>query len=127
MPSSQQYIPGVCNIGPVEIANRRRTGIISLIITIIFAGVLYTTRAPHLYRLLLFLPAAISASALIQAQLHFCAGFAQAGLFNFSDQLGKTDTVAQAEYRAKDKRKAIHITLAAAAIGLLVALLAVLA
>ena len=119
--ATTQYIPGVCNIGPVEIANRRRTGLISLAIAIFFAILFLMLPVSHWLRLVVFLPAAIAASALIQAQLHFCAGFGAAGLFNFGDTLGQTDTVAQAEYRAKDKAKAIQITVIAAIIGLIVA------
>ena len=121
-----QYIPGVCNIGPTEIASRQRTGLISLLAAVIIAAGLFILPVPHLARLILFIPVGISASALIQARLHFCAGFGAAGLFNFGDELGKTDTVSQAEYRAKDKRKAIQITIAASVIGLVIAVGAVL-
>jgi hypothetical protein len=112
-----EYIPGVCNIGPVEIANRRQMGIISLVIAIALAAGLFGFNAPPLSRLVLFIPLAISSSAIIQAQLHFCAGFGAAGLFNFGTELGKTDTVSQADYRAKDKRKAVQITVLAVIIG----------
>jgi hypothetical protein len=123
--ATTQYIPGVCNIGPAEIRNRRNTGLISAAIGVALLVILIVTGAPPLTRAIVFVPFAIGASALIQARLHFCAGFGAAGLFNFSNEVGKTDSVSQADYRAKDKKKAIQITVAAAIIGLVIAILAV--
>lgn len=57
------------------------------------------------WRLLLFLPAMISATGFLQSYMHFCAYFGLANLFNFDD-VGKTDTITQAEFHAKDRRKA---------------------
>lgn len=123
--ASTQYIPGVCNIGPAEIRNRRRTGLISVGMGIVLTLALFAIGAPKITRVIIFLPFAIGASALIQAQLHFCAGFGAAGLFNFSDEVGQTESVSQAAYRAKDKKKSTQITVAAVIIGLGIALIAV--
>jgi hypothetical protein len=44
------------------------------------------------------------------------------GVFNFSAAVGKTDTVEQAEFRAKDRRKALLIALYSALIGAAIAI-----
>jgi hypothetical protein len=46
------------------------------------------------------------------------------GVFNVSSTVGHTDTVAQAEYRAQDKAKAINIITYSIAIGIVVAAVA---
>ena len=55
--------------------------------------------------------------------MHFCAYFGFASLFNFGD-VGKTDSVGQAEFRAKDKKKAWQIVIYSVLIGLAVAIIA---
>jgi hypothetical protein len=56
--------------------------------------------------------------------MHFCAGFGMRGVFNFGPTVGKTDTVSQAEFRAKDRRKAQQVFFYAALIGIVVVLVA---
>ena len=55
--------------------------------------------------------------------MHFCAYFGFASLFNFDD-VGKTDSVSQAEFRAKDRRKAWQIIIYSVLVGAAVAFLA---
>ena len=71
------------------------------------------------------IPVAVSASGYLQAYLKFCAGFGSRGIYNFGD-VGTTDTVADAAARALDKAKSMRISIASFAIGLGVALIAVL-
>jgi hypothetical protein len=59
----------------------------------------------------------------LQAAFHFCAGFGSRGLYNFGTEVGKTETVQQAEFRRKDQRKALLISLYSALIGIAVAAL----
>ncbi len=118
------YIPGVCNIGREEIRMRWITGWTGLALTVaIWIGFIYFN-SPALMRLWLFVPAFVSAIGLLQASLHFCVAFGAKGLFNFKPEVGKTESVDQAEFRAKDKAKAIKILLGAAVIADLVAALA---
>ena len=105
-----RYEPGVCNIGPAEIAARRRTGHVGVLVTLIAFVFLIAVDAPTPWRLLLFLPADIAASGYLQARLHFCANFGMRGVFNFSDQLQDTDSVLAAEARARDRRKALQVS-----------------
>src|SRR6187402_3761141 len=61
-PLSVDYQPGVCNIGPAEIARRRRAGHIGLIAAVALFAVLVAVGAPPIARLLVAIPAIISAS-----------------------------------------------------------------
>lgn len=123
MNTSNTYIPGVCNIGEKEIKMRRRSGWIGLIVTAILWALFIWFDVPQIWRLTLFVPAMIAATGLLQAYMHFCAYFGFTSLLNFGD-VGKTDSVSQAEFRAKDRKKAWQIIGYAFLFGLLVALLA---
>ncbi len=120
-----EYEPGVCNIGPEEIARRWRAGHVALLATIGLLGGLQVIGAPPLARALVALPAAGAASGYLQARLRFCAAFGSQGVFNFG-ALGQQLDVADDEARAADRTMATRIGLASAAIGGGVAVLAVL-
>ena len=121
--TQNKYIPGVCNIGDEEIKMRKRAGWGGLIAAIILWGLFIWFNTPHIWRLTLFFPAMMSATGFLQAYMHFCAYFGFASLFNFGD-VGKTDSVQQAEFRAKDKKKAWQIVVYSVLIGLVVAIIA---
>ncbi len=123
-PAAGGYRPGVCNIGPEEIARRRMVGHVGAVATVALLAVLVAIGAPPPVRLLVALPAAGSASGYLQAWLRFCAGFGARGVFNFGS-LGSTDQVVDAEARARDRARSNRIGLASLAIGVAVALLAV--
>jgi len=116
-----KYIPGVCNIGPEEIKKRKQAGWIGLVATVLLWAVFIWFDVAVPWRLLLFFPAMMSATGFLQAYMHFCAYFGFASLFNFGD-VGKTDSVSQAEFRAKDRRRAWQIVIYSILIGLAVAL-----
>ena len=118
-----KYIPGVCNIGPEEIKKRKQAGWIGLVATVLLWAVFIWFDVAVPWRLLLFFPAMMSATGFLQAYMHFCAYFGFASLFNFSD-VGKTDSVSQAEFRAKDRRKAWQIIIYSVLVGAAVAFLA---
>lgn len=122
---SVEYQPGVCNIGPAEIAKRRRSGHVGLIAAVVLFAILVAIGAPPIARLLLLIPVAVSASGYLQAYLKFCAGFGALGVYNFGD-VGPRETVANAGARALDRAKAMRIGLASFAIGTAVAIIAVL-
>ncbi len=113
------YRPGVCNIGPAEIARRRRSGHVGLVAAAVLFAILVAIDAPPLARLLVAAPAVIAASGYLQAWLKFCAGFGSAGIFNFGD-VGTTETVADAAARRADRRRALRI-----AVGIVAVLLPV--
>lgn len=120
-----EYRPGVCNIGPEEIARRRRAGHLGVVATLVAFVVLLAVDAPPLARLLVALPAAGAASGYLQARLKFCAGFGSAGIFNFGS-LGERQQVADAQARQRDRIRSTQIAVAALATGLVVAVVAVL-
>jgi hypothetical protein len=124
--ANDKYVPGVCNIGPAEISRRRRSGWFGLGVTVLPWLAFVVFRVPAPWRLFLFLPAFISAEGFLQAAFHFCAGFGSRGLYNFGPEVGKTETVEQAEFRKKDQRKALLISLYSALIGIAVAVLGLL-
>lgn len=123
--ATNDYQPGVCNIGPAEIARRRRAGHVGLIATVILFAILLITGAPPLARLVLILPAAAASSGYLQAWFKFCAGFGSRGMFNFGD-VGTTEQVKDDAARALDRARARQIGLASLAIGAVVGIVAVL-
>ena len=111
------YQPGVCNIGPAEIARRRRAGHIGLAAALALFAVLVAIDAPNWTRLLIAIPAVMAASGYIQARLKFCAGFGSRGVFNFGE-VGPMERVADDADRARDRTRARQIGAASIAIGL---------
>ena len=123
--ATDAYRPGVCNIGPAEIARRRTAGHVGMIATVVVLAILILIGAPLVTRLLAILPAAASASGYLQAWLKFCAGFGSRGSFNFG-ALGEASTVVDDEARGMDRRRARQISIWALAIGVVVGVVAVL-
>ena len=123
-PAAAGYQPGVCNIGPEEIARRRRAGHIGLLATLTLFAILVVADAPPILRLLLALPAITAASGYLQAWFRFCAGFGARGIFNFGP-VGPVEPVAHADARARDRVRAWQIGLASLVLGVAVAVVAV--
>lgn len=120
------YIPGVCNIGAAERAQRRVFGWAGLAVTVVLWAIFILLRVGAPWRLFLLLPAAGSASGFLQDAFHFCANFGMRGVFNFGAKVGVTDTVLQAEFRAKDRRKAQQIIGLSLLIGVVIGLIGLL-
>ena len=118
--NKQQYIPGVCNIGPAERRRRRMSGYLGVIIAIALLIVLLAINAPWPWRLFLILPLTMAASGFLQDAFHFCAGFGMKGLYNVINSVGVTDNVELEEYRKKDRRKALQILWLSLLIGVVV-------
>ena len=119
------YSPGVCNIGPAEIARRRMIGHLGLAVTVVLFAVLVVVGAPHWTRLVLVIPAGGSASGYLQAWFHFCAGFGSRGIYNLGP-LGTVQEVADPQARARDRARSLQIGLGGLAIGVVVAIVAAL-
>jgi hypothetical protein len=119
-----QYVPGVCNIGPDEIAARRRAGHAGVVASIGLLAVLLLIDAPPVARWLLVITAGGAAAGYLQSYLRFCAGFGARGTFNFGP-LGRVDEVADRDMRRRDRMKAFQIGLASLLIGVAVAAIAV--
>ncbi len=123
MQAQNVYIPGVCNIGRSEIKMRKLAGWIGLVITIILYGAFVYLGVARIWRVIIFIPFTMAAIVFLQARMHFCANFGMRGVFNFGE-IGNTDTVEQAEFRAADRRKAIRIILYSVIAGIAAAVVA---
>ena len=122
MQVNSEYVPGTCNIGPVEIKRRKVATVFSFVLTIIIILLLLFFHANRFWRLILFVP--VSALAVNAEQLYFkfCVNFGLRGVFNFGDP-GKLDTVEQREFRMADRKKAISMILSGMLIGAIAAIL----
>jgi hypothetical protein len=120
---SDQYVPGSCNIGPDEIALRRRVGHAGLAVTAALGAALLRSDLHPAWRLTLAVPAAGAASGYLQARQRFCANFGWRGVYNF-DRLGQERPVTGDHTQTDDRRRAWKITAASAAIGVGAALVA---
>ena len=123
--TERDYEPGVCNIGPDEIARRRRAGHVGLLVAVVVLAAVVAIGAPPPARLIVGLPVAGAASGYLQAWLKFCAGFGSRGLFNFGP-VGETRQVEAPEARTRDRARARQIGLASLATGIVAAVVAVL-
>ncbi len=123
--AAHPYQPGVCNIGPAEIARRRRFGHVGTVATLVVLAALVLVGAPPIARIVLVVPAGAAAAGYLQSALRFCAGFGARGVFNFGE-LGTTTAVEDPEARRRDRRRSLEINLASLGIGLVVAVVAVL-
>ena len=119
MPSApQDYVPGVCNIGPAEIARRRWTGHVGALVTLAGIAAVLLAQPPAIARTVLFVPGAVGAAGYIQAATRFCADYGWRGAFNFG-RAGhhRASTVADDGARRADRRTALRIGAASALVG----------
>lgn len=119
-----EYQPGVCNIGPAEVAIRERLGHVGAATTAALYFVLLRARARRGWRLLLFLPATGAAAAYLEARSGFCLAYGWRGVLNLDRPAGRTSPVAEAAARRADRRRALRMVLSAGAAGAAVTLLA---
>jgi hypothetical protein len=119
---NNQYIPGVCNIGKEEIKRRKVSAFVTLTVTIILILILLLMPVNRYWRLVLFLPITSLAVGLQQWYFHFCVLFGIKGVFNFGN-LGKTDSVEQANFRKKDRAKAQRMIIIGIAFGIFATLI----
>jgi hypothetical protein len=120
---TDQYVPGACNIGADEIAMRRRFGHAGVAVTAVLAVALVRSDLRPAWRLALAAPAAGAAAGYLQAHKRFCADFGFRGVYNF-ERRGQERPVLDDQARRQDRRRALRIGAASAAIGLGVALAA---
>jgi hypothetical protein len=109
-----------CNIGPVEIARRRRTATVLTIATAAVAVALVAVAVPPVVRLLTWPFASAVAVTWLQVVHRFCVAFGALGLENFG-RLGDELHVDPGQ-RAADRRRALQLVLEGSLIGLIVTL-----
>jgi hypothetical protein len=113
-----------CNIGPEELARRRRSAVVLTIVAAVVAVGLVVLHVQGLGRLLLFWPVAAGAAITwLQVVHRFCVAFGALGLENFG-RLGAESAV-DPSIRAADRRRALQLVAEGAVIGLVAALVLV--
>jgi hypothetical protein len=112
-----------CNIGPEEIARRRRSAIFLTVVTAFVAAALVALDMPPAIRVLIWPLATAAAVTWLQVVHRFCVAFGALGLENFG-RLGDEVHIDERQ-RATDRRRALQLILEGSLIGLVVALLLV--
>ncbi|MEZ0241228.1 MAG: hypothetical protein ACAH65_10560 [Chloroflexota bacterium] len=109
-----------CNIGPEELARRRRSAVVATTAALIAGAALIALHVPQPARLLIWPLAAAAAVTWLQVVNRFCVAFGSLGLQNFG-RLGAESRV-EPHLRAADRRRALQMILEGGLIGLVVAL-----
>jgi hypothetical protein len=118
------YTPGVCNIGPEEIARRKNVGWIGLIATVVLVVLLFELHVAPVWRITVFLPAFVAASGFVQAYAKFCVAFGQAGVYNFGT-VGTTQTVTDIQSKQRDVKKTAQLYVYIIVIAVIITALAI--
>jgi len=118
------YRPGVCNIGPAEVARRRRGAWVAALATAVFYLGLVAIGAPDAVRFVIAVPAAGAAVSWLQARERFCVAFGSTGTFNFGP-VGELERVEGVAARRADRRKVASMVGRGVLIGVAIGLAAV--
>lgn len=113
-----------CNIGPAEIARRRRSAIAFTAVASVVALALVIADVPTAARLGLWPFATAAAINWLQVVRRFCVAFGALGIENLG-ALGEEVRV-DAEQRAADRRRVVQLVLEGSVIGAVVTLALVL-
>jgi uncharacterized membrane protein (DUF485 family) len=119
------YRPGLCNIGPEEIARRRRGAWVAGLATLVFYLGLLAIGAPDAVRFVVAVPAAGAAVSWLQARERFCVAFGSTGTYNFGP-VGELEQVTDDDARRADRRKVASMIGRGVMIGIAIGVLAVL-
>jgi hypothetical protein len=114
-----------CNIGPAEIARRRRSAIVFTIVAALVAVALVGLEAPTVGRLAVWPFATAAAVTWLQVVHRFCVAFGALGVENFG-RLGNEVEVDPAQ-RAADRHGVVQLVLEGSLIGAVVTLALVVA
>jgi hypothetical protein len=109
-----------CNIGPDELARRRRSAIVFTGVAAVIAVALVASHVPPVVRLSIFPFAAGAAVTWLQVVHRFCVAFGALGVENFG-RLGQEHGVDPGQ-RAADRRRAAQLVLQGSLIGAVSAL-----
>jgi hypothetical protein len=115
----ETYRAGACNIGPAEIARRRRSAIALTTFALVVAVALIASGIPVTGRVLLLPFAAGAAVTWLQVIRRFCVAFGAVGIRNFG-ALGTPESVGDSAARAADRRTAIRMIVEGSLYGLII-------
>src|SRR5271157_715713 len=104
-----KYKPGVCNIGKREIRKRYALATVGFVISAIVPYAVLSSNLPQWVLLLSFIPLLMGFEGFYQGHSKFCAGFAAAGVYDFTGSGGSRSQVTDPEPHKKDMRRAMHI------------------
>jgi hypothetical protein len=104
-----------CNIGPAEIARRRRSAIVLTAVAALVAAALVAADAPPATRLVLFPFATGAAINWLQVVHRFCVAFGAVGIENFGPIGGEVHV--DPAQRAADRRRVAQLVLEGSLIG----------
>jgi len=124
MSEATNYIPGMCNINPQEIAKRRNIGYMGLVASALLLALFIGFDAPWWLRLIIFVPAFTGATGFLQAKNKFCVGFASANMQHADD--GEASKITDTKSLLLDKLKARKINMQSFAIALVVTVVTIL-
>ncbi|HEY5620124.1 MAG TPA: hypothetical protein VIK88_00530 [Candidatus Bathyarchaeia archaeon] len=118
--TSQEYVPGVCNIGSRGRAMRLATGSVVLAVSALVAITLFGQGGFRLLRLLLAFPAYAGLLSILEGAMSFCVFHASRGTYDLFERIavpwGRSETrrpVESEEWRRRDHRKARLVKLEA--------------
>ena len=117
--SNSQYIPGTCNIGPKEIAMRKRASIYAAIFFVVLTALLFLLDIDKVWRFIIFIPAFTFAVTSQQWYFKFCVYFGLKGVFNFGD-MGQQFNIEQKENFKKDRIKVAKMMVAGLLFGAII-------
>jgi hypothetical protein len=118
--NTDAYVPGVCNINSTEIAYRRKSGYILLVISMILAGVVIGLGLPVWTRLGLYFPIFVTAVCFLQVKYKFCVKYGAAGKQNADEGDKIAQDIVDAVARQLDAARTRKIKLQGASIALVV-------
>ena len=104
-----EYQPGICNIGKNEIRKRYILAIVGFVISAIVSYAILSFSLPKWALLFSFVALLIGFEGLYQGYFRFCAGFAAAGVYDFTGSGGSRSKVTNAKDHREDMRKAMRI------------------
>lgn len=123
--SETYYTPGVCNINPEEVRNRKQAFYIGSAAAVSLLGILLILDVSAVVGLLIFLPAWVAAIGYVQSKYKFCVGFAGAGKYSSGSKLGQIANVDKKRNYLADKFRAKQLNRQAQIYGALAALAAI--
>lgn len=121
MESKDCYIPGNVNIGRKEKARRIQNGWIYIVLAILAFVLMVFFDLPRIYRLLIYIPATMSALGFLQARESFCVLYGLKGEYRMDNERNK---VIDSDQLSVDRKSSINIIIVALSVGLAATILA---
>ena len=94
-----------------DIRKRYAIGLVGLVIALAIAFGFTALSLPRWYLLICFIPLFMGAEGFYQGYLHFCAGFASRGIFDFTGSSSEKGSVIEKEAHKLDMQKAMQINI----------------